>query len=182
VAEIVREYYNNLIMKLRSLEKPVLAAVNGVAAGAGCSLALACDLVIMSEQASFVQAFVKIGLVPDSGASYFLPRLVGYHRAMELALLGDKVTARQAYELGLCNKVVEPEGFAAAVDEWAARLAKGPRAMGWIKRQIHRGMEQSLEQILELEAYGQEAAAATADAREAITAFLEKREPNFTGR
>lgn len=182
VAEIVREFYNTWIMKIRNLEKPVLAAVNGVAAGAGSSLALACDLVIMSEQAYLTQAFVMAGLVPDSGASYFLPRLIGYHKAMELALFGDKVTARQAYELGLCNKVVEPESFEAAVTEWAERLARGPAAMRWIKRNISRGVEQSLEQMLELEAYGQEAAAATADAREAITAFLEKRKPNFTGR
>lgn len=182
VSQIVREFYNTWVLKIRTLEKPVLAAVNGVAAGAGCSLALACDLVIMSEQASFVQAFVKVGLVPDSGASYLLPRLVGYHKAMELALFGDKVTARQALELGLCNKVVEPESFGAAVDEWASRLAKGPRSMGWIKRQMSRGFEQSFEEMLELEAYDQEAAAQTADAKEAITAFLEKREPNFTGR
>ncbi|HYF93819.1 MAG TPA: enoyl-CoA hydratase-related protein [Symbiobacteriaceae bacterium] len=182
VSQIVREFYNTWVLKIRTMEKPVLAAVNGVAAGAGCSLALACDLVIMSEAASFVQAFVKVGLVPDTGASYLLPRLIGYHKAMELALFGEKVTPRQALELGLCNRVVEPEAFAGAVDEWAARLARGPRSMGWIKRQMSRGLEQGFEGILELEAYGQEVAANTADAREAIQAFLEKREPNFTGR
>lgn len=182
VSQIVREFYNTWALKIRTLEKPVIAAVNGVAAGAGCSLALACDLVIMSEQAAFVQAFVKVGLVPDTGASYLLPRLIGYHKAMELALFGEKISARQALELGLCNKVVEPEAFAAAVDEWAARLARGPKSMGWIKRQFTRGLEESFEQVLELEAYGQEAAANTADAREAIQAFLEKRDPNFAGR
>jgi 2-(1,2-epoxy-1,2-dihydrophenyl)acetyl-CoA isomerase len=182
VSDIVREYYNTWVTKLRTMEKPVLAAVNGVAAGAGCSLALACDLVILSEKASFVQAFAKIGLVPDSGASYFLPRLVGYHKAMELALFGDKVTAQEALQLGLCNRVVDETSFAQTVGEWAARLAKGPRSLGWIKRQFSRGLEQSLEEILELEAFDQEAAAQTADAREAITAFLEKRPPNFTGR
>ncbi|HYG60790.1 MAG TPA: enoyl-CoA hydratase-related protein [Symbiobacteriaceae bacterium] len=182
VADIVREYYNTWITKIRTMEKPVLAAVNGVAAGAGCSLALACDLVIMSEKASFVQAFVKVGLVPDSGASYFLPRLLGYHKAMELALFGDKVAAEDALRLGLCNRVVAEAEFAHTVGEWAGRLARGPRSMGWIKRQFTRGLEQGLAEVLELEAYDQAAAAATADAREAIAAFLEKREPNFTGR
>jgi 2-(1,2-epoxy-1,2-dihydrophenyl)acetyl-CoA isomerase len=182
VGDIVRKYYNVWVSKIRTLEKPVIAAVNGVAAGAGMSLALACDLVIMSEKASFVQAFVKVGLVPDTGASYLLPRLVGYHKAMELALFGEKISAQQALELGLCNRVVPEDGFAAAVQEWAGKLAKGPRSMGWIKRQIVRGWEQSFEEILELEAYGQEAAGATEDAKEAITAFMEKREPNFQGR
>ena len=129
-----------------------------------------------------MQAFVKVGIVPDTGASYLLPRLIGYHKAMELALFGDKVSARQALELGLCNRVVAAEEFTQAVGEWAARLARGPRSMGWIKRQIGRGMEQSFEEVLELEAYGQEFAAGTEDAKEAITAFLEKREPRFTGR
>jgi 2-(1,2-epoxy-1,2-dihydrophenyl)acetyl-CoA isomerase len=182
IGEIVRKSYNVWITKIRTMEKPVLAAVNGVAAGAGCSLALAADLVIMSEKASFVQAFVKVGLVPDTGASFMLPRLIGYHKAMELALFGDKVSAQQALELGLCNRVVPETEFATVVDEWAARLASGPRSMGWIKRQFTRGMEQSFEEILELEAFGQEAAGATADASEAIAAFLEKRQPNFTGR
>lgn len=182
IGEIVRKFYNTWVMKIRSMEKPVLAAVNGVAAGAGCSLALACDLVILSEKAALMQAFVKVGLVPDSGASYFLPRLIGYHKAMELALFGEKVGAQQALALGLCNRVVTEEEFPAAVREWAARLAKGPRSMGWIKRDFARGMQQSLEETLELEAFSQESAGQTADAQEAIAAFLEKREPNFTGR
>jgi 2-(1,2-epoxy-1,2-dihydrophenyl)acetyl-CoA isomerase len=182
IGDIVRKYYNVWLTQIRSLPKPVIAAVNGVAAGAGCSLALACDLVVMAEKASFVQAFVKVGLVPDTGASYFLPRLIGYHKAMELALFGDKVTAQQALALGLCNRVAPESEFTAAVSEWANRLARGPKSMGWIKRQFTRGMEQSLDDVLALEAYGQEAAGATEDAREAITAFLEKREPNFTGR
>jgi 2-(1,2-epoxy-1,2-dihydrophenyl)acetyl-CoA isomerase len=182
IGDIVRKYYNVWVMQIRSLPKPVIAAVNGVAAGAGCSLALACDLVIMSDKASFVQAFVKVGLVPDSGASYFLPRLIGYHKAMELALFGDKVSAQQAAQLGLCNRVESEAEFTQAVSEWANRLARGPRSMGWIKRQFTRGLEQGLDEILALEAYGQEAAGATADAKEAISAFLEKREANFTGR
>lgn len=182
ISDIVRKFYNVWVTKIRSMEKPVLAAVNGVAAGAGCSLALACDLVLMHEKASYVQAFVKVGLVPDSGASYMLPRLIGYHKAMELALFGDKVGAQQALELGLCNRVLSDETFGPTVAEWAGRLARGPRSMGWIKRQFTRGMEQSLEEILELEAFSQDAAGSTDDAKEAIAAFLEKREPNFTGR
>jgi 2-(1,2-epoxy-1,2-dihydrophenyl)acetyl-CoA isomerase len=182
VGDLVRNYYNTWVTKIRTMEKPVLAAVNGVAAGAGCSLALAADLVIMSEHASLVQAFVKVGLVPDTGASYLLPRLIGYHKAMELALFGEKVTAREALALGLCNRVVPADAFDQVVSEWAQRLAAGPRAVGWIKRQFSRGLELSFAEVLELEAYGQEAASQTADAREAIQAFMEKREPRFTGR
>lgn len=180
--DLVRNTYNVWVSKIRTMEKPVVAAVNGVAAGAGCSLALAADLVILSEKASFVQAFVKVGLVPDTGASYLLPHLIGYHKAMELALFGDKVPAEQALALGLCNRVVPESELMSVAGEWAARLAKGPRSMGWIKRQFTRGLEQSFDEILELEAYGQEAASKTADASEAIQAFLEKREPNFTGK
>ncbi|MFZ5815660.1 MAG: enoyl-CoA hydratase-related protein [Bacillota bacterium] len=182
IGEVVRKFYNTWITKLRTMEKPVLAAVNGVAAGAGCSLALACDLIIMSEKASYVQAFVKIGLVPDSGASYFLPRLIGYHKAMELALFGDKVSAQEALALGLCNRVAPEAEFSEMVSAWAQRLAKGPRSMGWIKRQFTRGLDRPLSEILELEAYMQEAAGNSADAKEGIAAFLEKREAKFTGR
>lgn len=182
IGDLVRDYYNVWVTQIRTMEKPVVAAVNGVAAGAGCSLALAADLIILSEKASYVQAFVKVGLVPDSGASYFLPRLIGYHKAMELALFGEKVSAQQVLELGLCNRVV-PEGeFEQTVSQWAGQLAQGPRSMGWIKRQFTRGMEQSLEEILELEAYHQDSAMATEDANEAIQAFLEKRTPQFTGK
>ncbi len=182
LGDFVRRNYNAWILQIRNLEKPVIAAVNGVAAGAGCSLALACDLVIMSQKASLLQAFVKVGLVPDSGASYFLPRLIGYHKAMELALFGDKVSAEQALSMGLCNRVVPEAELADVVSQWAGRLAKGPRSMGWIKRQVSRGLEQGLGEVLELEAFNQESAASTADASEAISAFLEKREPTFTGR
>jgi len=182
VGQLLRRYYNTWIGQIRRLEKPVLAAVNGVAAGAGVSLALACDLVIMAESASLVQAFVNIGLVPDSGASYFLPRLIGYHKAMELALFGDKVSAAEVQALGLCNRVVPDEGFQAVVADWAGRLARGPRSMGWIKRLIGRGLERPLDEVLELEAHLQEAAAASADAREGIRAFIERRAPKFTGR
>lgn len=182
VTEKLRETYNVMIMKLRSMEKPVLAAVNGVAAGAGCSLALACDLILMSEKATFIQAFTKIGLVPDSGASYFLPRAVGYYKAMEMALFGDRVTAQEALAMGLCNRVLSEEELMPTAREWARRLARGPRAMGWTKRLIARGLERSLPEILEMEALLQAAAGSSEDAKEGIAAFIEKREARFTGR
>lgn len=180
--DLVRQHYIPLILRLRSIEKPVLAAVNGVAAGAGCSLALACDLIILSEKAAMLQAFIKVGLVPDCGASYVLPRLIGYHRAMELALFGEKISAGRALELGLCNRVVPEAEFASVVSEWSARLAAGPKAMGWVKRVVTRGLDQSLEEIMEAEASYQELAAETADAKEAMAAFLEKRTPKFAGK
>jgi len=182
ITESLRESYNVWIMKLRSMEKPVVAAVNGVAAGAGCSLALACDLILMSEKASFIQAFSKIGLVPDSGASYFLPRAVGYYKAMELALFGDKVTAQEALQLGLCNRVLSEEELLPTAREWARRLARGPRSLGWTKRLINRGLDRSLPEVLEMEAMLQAAAGRSEDAREGIAAFVEKREARFTGR
>lgn len=182
LGDTVRRFYNPLIQALRSLEKPIIAAVNGPAAGAGASLALACDLIVMSEKAYFMLAFVKVGLVPDSGASYWLPRLIGYHRAMEMALTGDRLTAQRALELGLCNRLVEPDALEATVAEWAGKLAKGPRSMGLIKRQFHRGMFSGLDETLEYEAYGQEIAGHTADAQEGIHAFLQKREPQFQGK
>lgn len=182
LGDTVRRFYNPLIQALRSLEKPIIAAVNGAAAGAGASLALACDLIVMSEKSYLMLAFVKVGLVPDSGASYWLPRLIGYHPAMEMALSGDRMTAQRALELGVCNQVVAPEALAGTVSELASKLAKGPRSMGLIKRQFHRGMSWGLDEVLEYEAYGQEIAGQTADAQEGIAAFLAKREPNFQGK
>lgn len=182
LGDTVRRFYSPLIQRLRSIEKPVIAAVNGAAAGAGASLALACDLIVMSEKAYYMLAFVKVGLVPDSGASYWLPRLIGYHRAMELALTGDRMPAERALELGLCNRVVAPHDLDSVVSNLAMRLAKGPRSMGLIKRQFHRGMSRGLDEVLEYEAFGQEIAGSTEDAAEGIAAFLEKREPNFRGK
>jgi 2-(1,2-epoxy-1,2-dihydrophenyl)acetyl-CoA isomerase len=182
ISEIVRNRYNVWVTKMRTMEKPIIAAVNGVAAGAGAALALCADLVILSDKASLVIAFVKVGLVPDTAASFNLPRLVGYHKAMELALFGDKISAEEAVRLGLANKVVPAAEFEAAVQDWAGRLAKGPRSMGLTKRLINRGMVEPLADVLEQEAYLQEAAGSTADAREAILAFMEKREPQFQGK
>lgn len=179
--DLLRKYYIPVILRVHSIEKPVLAAVNGVAAGAGCSLALACDLVILSEKASLMQAFIKVGLVPDAGAAYMLPRLIGYHKAMELALFGDKIDAQQALALGLCNHVATEVNFSDTVSQWATRLAAGPRAMGWVKRVISNGLNRSLEEVMESEAVCQELAAETKDCEEGIAAFMEKREAKFCG-
>ncbi len=182
-ADSLRNRYNPIIRKLRGLNKPVLGAVNGVAAGAGFSLALACDLRIASDKARFLQAFVRIGLVPDSGSSWFLPRLLGYAKAAELCMLGDEVNAQQALELGLVNRVVPADELAAATTEWAQRLAQGPTlALGLMKRALILGTQGTLDETLDYEVYGQEIAGHSEDAKEGSTAFLEKRKPTFTGR
>lgn len=181
IGEVVRRYYNPLIARLRNLEKPVIAAINGVAAGAGLSLALACDLRVAAATATFTTAFVKIGLVPDSAASYFLPRLVGPARAAELFLLGERIGAAEAERMGLVNKVVPEAEFAAAWQGWAQKLAAGPLAQGLIKRLLNRSLTSSLEQQMELEAWFQELAGASADAGEGIAAFVEKRPARFRG-
>ncbi|WPD18883.1 enoyl-CoA hydratase/isomerase family protein [Thermaerobacter composti] len=179
----LRERYNPLILRLRTMEKPVIAAVNGVAAGAGLGLALACDLRIASEQARFGQVFVKVGLAPDSGTSLFLLQLVGLGKALEMAFFGDLVPADEALRLGLVNRVVPHEELAAATREWAQRLAAGAtRAMGLAKRAFNFAAGAALAQVLEYEAYLQEIAGHTEDHREGVRAFLEKREPRFQGR
>ncbi len=178
----LREKYNPIILHLRRTEKVSLAAVNGVAAGAGCNLALACDLRIASEEAKFVQAFVRVGLSPDSGGSFILPRLVGLSKAMELLLLGEPVDAGEALRIGLVAKVVPPTELSKAAREMAERLAHGPRSMGLIKRAVNRAFLSELEAQLEYEAYLQEIAGRSADYDEGVRAFLEKRPPVFTGR
>jgi 2-(1,2-epoxy-1,2-dihydrophenyl)acetyl-CoA isomerase len=178
----LRDRYNPIILKMRNVEKPVLGSINGVAAGAGCSIALACDLRIASEKASFIEAFVRVGLVPDSGSSFFLPRLVGLGRALEIAFLGDAVSAEEALRLGLVNKAVPAEELESTTRELASRLAKSPtKAIGLAKRAMNRALTMDLEQLLDYEVYAQEIAGGTEDHREGIAAFLEKRQANFTG-
>jgi 2-(1,2-epoxy-1,2-dihydrophenyl)acetyl-CoA isomerase len=179
----LRDRYNPIVLRIRNMEKPVLGSINGVAAGAGCSLALACDLRIASEKARFIEVFVRVGLVPDSGSSFFLPRLVGLGKALEMAFLGDEVGAEEALRLGLVNRVVAAEDLETATRELAMRLAKGPtKAIGLAKRSMNRALTMDLEELMEYEAYAQEIAGASADYQEGVAAFSEKRQANFTGK
>jgi 2-(1,2-epoxy-1,2-dihydrophenyl)acetyl-CoA isomerase len=182
-AGLLRKRYNPLILQIHQTEKPVIAAVNGVAAGAGMSLALACDIRLASEKASFVNAFVNIGLIPDSGGCYFLPRIVGIGKALEMAMTGGKVSAEEAYRIGLVNHVFPAETFEAEVMEYAIKLAALPtQAIGLIKRAMYKGLHMSLEETLEYEAYAQQIAGNTEDHQEGVSAFFEKRNPLFKGK
>jgi 2-(1,2-epoxy-1,2-dihydrophenyl)acetyl-CoA isomerase len=174
--------YLPVIQAISTLEKPVIAAVNGVAAGAGLSLALACDLRVAAETATLVQAFVRIGLVPDAGATYFLPRLVGLGRAVELSLLGDTVPAAEALRIGLVNQVVPDAQLLAAARELAGRLAAGPRSLGLTKRLFRQSLGSTLAAQFDREADAQAEAVATEDFLEGLAAFSEKRSPRFRGR
>jgi 2-(1,2-epoxy-1,2-dihydrophenyl)acetyl-CoA isomerase len=177
----LRETFNPLVLRIRALEKPVLAAVNGVAAGAGMSLALACDLRFAAASARFVVAFVKIGLVPDAGMMYFLPRLIGPGKTMEMAWTGDPVSAKEALDLGMLNGVLPDADVVSHTQALAARIARGPKqAVALIKRGVSQAHELPLERVLEMEATYQSIASARADFREGVTAFREKREPDFS--
>jgi 2-(1,2-epoxy-1,2-dihydrophenyl)acetyl-CoA isomerase len=182
LADSVRIRYNPIILKMRSLEKPIIASVNGVAAGAGCSLALAADLRIAADNARFIEVFTRVGLVPDSGSSFFLPWLVGIGKAAELCLLAEDVPADEALRIGLVNKVVPAADLASATAAWATKLAHGPTAAyGLTKRALNRALSGQLHEVLEYEMHGQETAGRTADHKEALAAFLEKRAPVFRG-
>ena len=178
----LREKYNPLIRQIRQMEKVVVAAVNGVAAGAGCNLALACDLRVASEEAKFIQSFVRVGLAPDSGGSFILPRLVGLSKAMEMLLLGDAVDAQEALRIGLVARVFPAAEFPRSATEIAARVAVAPRGIGLIKRAVNHANLPSLESDLEYEAHLQEIAGRSSDYDEGVRAFLEKRAPVFTGK
>jgi 2-(1,2-epoxy-1,2-dihydrophenyl)acetyl-CoA isomerase len=182
IGDIVRGY-NRLILAIRRLEKPVVCAVNGVAAGAGANIALACDFVLAADTASFIQAFAKIGLVPDNGGTFFLPRLVGMARATRLAMLAEKLPARQAEEWGMIHRAVPAAELMDAAHALARELATQPtRGLGLTKRALDAAWANDLEAQLALEAELQSEAARTADHREGVRAFQEKRAPTFTGR
>lgn len=175
--------YRSVVEGLAGLEKPVVAAIHGAAAGAGLSLALACDLRIASADAVLTTGFSKIGLIPDAGMNYHLPRMVGYAKAFELEVLSERIKAEEALALGLVNRVVPVEAFAEEVTRLASELAQGPsKAYGLIKRALRRSAGASLEEMLEYEALLQEVAGRTEDHQEGVRAFYEKRPPRFQGK
>ena len=180
---IVRDHYNPIILKIRSLEKPVIAAVNGVAAGAGANIALACDLTIAQENASFIQAFSKIGLIPDSGGTYFLPRIIGVQKALALMFTGDKISAKEAEELNMIYKCIPEEDFEDFTLKIAEKMALMPtRAFGLTKKAVNQSLDNTLEQQLNLEEKLQTEAGKTKDFQEGVQAFLEKRKAKFKGK
>lgn len=182
LTSIVRDHYNPIIEKIRNLEKPVVAAVNGVAAGAGANIALACDVVIACESSSFIQAFSKIGLIPDSGGTFFLPRLIGFQRASALMMLADKVTAKEAQNMGMIYKAVADDEFESVVEKIATKLAELPtKGLAYTKKALNRSMQNNLSSQLALEEQLQTRAGTTHDYKEGVAAFLEKRKPEFKG-
>lgn len=179
---ILGEHYNPIIQRIRNLEKPVVCAVNGVAAGAGANIALACDITVAAASASFIQAFSKIGLIPDSGGTFFLPRLIGLQRATALMMLGDRVGAQDAASMGMIYQMLPDEGFLEAAFALAANLAQMPtKGLGLTKRLLNAAFSNDLTAQLEAEDACQTIAGATADYREGVAAFLEKRKPAFKG-
>jgi 2-(1,2-epoxy-1,2-dihydrophenyl)acetyl-CoA isomerase len=179
---MVEEHYNATILRLRRIEKPIIAAVNGVAAGAGANIAIACDIVLASHSATFIQAFSRISLIPDSGGTYFLPRLVGMQRALALTMMADKITAEEAHAMGMVYRVYDDNTFNQSWMAVANMLAELPtRAFGLTKRAINQSFDNTLEQQLEVEKELQAEAGTTLDFREGVQAFLEKRKPVFVG-
>ena len=180
---IVRDHYNPIILKIRSIEKPVIAAVNGVAAGAGANIALACDITIAKQSASFIQAFSKIGLIPDSGGTFFLPRLIGMQKALALMMTGDKVSALEAEKLNMIYKAVDDESFDEEIENFANQLAIMPtRGLGLTKKAVNLGLFNSLEDQLDVEEKIQVEAGSTEDFAEGVAAFMQKRQPKFKGK
>ncbi len=174
--------YNPIIKAMRNLPKPLICRLNGVAAGAGCSLALACDMIVASERAKLIEVFVNVGLVLDSGSSYFLPRLVGSARAFELSTMGSKVSAQQAYEWGMVNRVCTEEELDNEVEKMVSYYENAPtKAIALMKQMLNKSGTSTLEEMLQYEAYCQEIAGNSADYREGVTAFNEKRRPEFKG-
>lgn len=180
--KILDEHYNPIIQKIRTIEKPIVAAVNGVAAGAGANIALACDIVVSSEHGSFIQAFSKIGLIPDSAGTFFLPRIIGFQKASALMMLGDKVTAQDALQMGMIFKIYPTGLFEEEVMSLASTLAQMPtKAIGLTKRLLNQSMTNNLEQQMALESDLQIEASSSNDYKEGVTAFVEKRIPEFEG-
>jgi len=182
ISTILSEHYNPIVKRIRNIEKPIVAAVNGVAAGAGANIALCCDVVIASAAASFIQAFSKIGLIPDSGGTFFLPRLIGWQKASAIMMLGDKILASEAVQMGMIYKAFEPQHFEEEALKVAAQLASMPtRGLALTKKALNESTHQGLNQQLESEDQFQQQAAKTYDYQEGVNAFLEKRQPQFKG-
>ncbi|WP_162053376.1 enoyl-CoA hydratase-related protein [Pontibacter pamirensis] len=182
ISEIVDQHYNPIVLLLRQLDKPVIAAVNGVAAGAGANLALACDIVVAKESAAFIQAFSKIGLIPDSGGTFFLPRLIGLQRASALMMTGDKVPAKEAQEMGMIYKAFADDAFESEVKSLVQKLAQMPtKGLAYTKALLNCTFDLSLDGQLRHESTYQQRAGASADFKEGVQAFIEKRKPNFKG-
>lgn len=181
--QVLRDHYGPMIKQIRQCEKPIIAAVNGVAAGAGFSLALACDFRLVSERASFLNAFIHVGLIPDSGNLYYLTRLVGEAKAVELSILGEKVKAEDAHRMGLATQVISEDSWEEDVNAFAKRIATLPtKAVGLVKRSLKSVPDLSFEDYLEVEAQGQRIAGLTKDHHEGVNAFMERRKPVFSGK
>lgn len=181
--EIVDKHYNPMITRIRNIEKPIIAAVNGIAAGAGANIALACDIVVADENAAFIQAFSKIGLIPDSAGTFFLPRLIGMQKAAALMMTGDKVMAQEAEQMGMIYKCFPTEVFEVSTKKMAAKLAKMPtKALGLTKLALNKSYSNNLEAQVALESDLQVVCGKTEDFKEGIDAFLEKRKPVFKGK
>ena len=180
--KILEEHYNPIIERIRLIEKPIVAAVNGVAAGAGANIALACDIVVAAENAAFIQAFSKIGLVPDSAGTFFLPRLIGFQKASALMMLGDKVSAQEAFNIGMIYKFYPVALFEEEVQNLAVTLSKMPtHALALTKKLLNRSMINNLQEQLALESDLQIDASSSNDYQEGVNAFMEKRAPEFKG-
>ncbi len=181
--KIVSEHYNPIILKLRNIPKPIVAAVNGVAAGAGANIALACDIVVAKQSASFIQAFSKIGLIPDSGGTWILPRLIGFQRATALMMTGEKVSAQQAENMGMIYKAIPDEVFDHEVHQLALQLSEMPTyGLGLTKQALNQSFSNNMAEQLALEDKFQTLAGSSNDYKEGTQAFLEKRKPHFTGK
>ena len=183
LSHIVEKHYNPIIERIRNIEKPIVAAVNGVAAGAGANIALACDITIAKKSASFIQAFSKIGLIPDSGGTFFLPRIIGFQKALALMFTGDKISAEEAENMNMIYKVVEDDLFESEVSIFVHKLALMPtKGLGLTKKAVNQSFDNNLTQQLEVEKDLQTEAGNTHDFKEGVNAFVEKRKPIFIGK